>query len=190
LSGCGLFTSDDTTPVRVVTSPLDTSRSFSRSVSLLKSFDRVTTSNFATSFTWWDNNGRTRELREYFGQVVVLYFWGTSSTWSLNTAKELLAAREVLKDSDVVYFGLVHGEVRPDSASIWRIQRMSDSLNMQFQHVIGNNEFSYAYGGINALPTIFVIARNGRVYQTLTGQQSQKKIEEAIRKTLIYTPTR
>lgn len=122
--------------------------------------------------------------------MIALYFWSSSSPWSLATAKGLLATREALQDSDVVYLGIVHGEIKPDSASIWRMQHLSDSLGFDFQQIIGNNEFGYAYGGINALPTLFVIARNGRIYQTLEGQQSSKKIEEAIRKTLSYVPMR
>lgn len=129
-------------------------------------------------------------MRENYGRVIALYFWSPSSSWSLNTVKELLAARETLKDSDVVYLGVVYGEVKPDSASVWRIQRMADSLGLDFPQIIGNNEFGYAYGGINAMPTIFVVSRNGRVYQTLEGQQTSKRIEEAIRKTLSYTPLR
>src|SRR6476660_2953343 len=83
VSGCGFFSSQDTTPPRVITSPLDSSRSFARSVSLLKEFDRIATVNLATSFSWWDSTGAVRQLREHYGQVMAVYFWNDTQPWSV-----------------------------------------------------------------------------------------------------------
>jgi peroxiredoxin len=187
-SGCSIFASKQETPDRIITSKLDTSRYFARNVSALRGFDRMTTLDLSTNFSWWDSTGTVRDLRQSHGIVTVVYFWNTSSEWSRSTAANLSVALDRLRDSSVRYIGVLHAEGKSDSAAIWRVQKVVDSLGLNFQHVIGNNEFSYAYGGINVLPTTFVIARTGRIYQTLEGQRTQQQLEEAIRKTLSYTP--
>jgi hypothetical protein len=186
-AGCGFFSSQDTTPPRVINGPLDTSRAFARSVSLLKEFDRIGTINLATSFTWWDSTGKVRELRENYGRVMAILFWNDTQPWSITTEKQLQKARLALKDSDVYYIGILTGKGR-DSASVWKAQRNLDSLGVDYQQVIGNSELNYAYGGINTMPTLFLIARNGKVHQTLEGQKPSSEIEAAIRKTLAYEP--
>jgi hypothetical protein len=187
VAGCGFFSSQESTPIRIIERPLDTSRAFARTVSLLKEFDRIGTINLATSFTWWDSTGHVRELRENYGRVMVVYFWNDTQPWSIATEQQLRKARLALNDSDVYYVGILTGKGK-DSSSVWRAQHNLDSLGVDYQQVIGNSELNYAYGGINTMPTLFVVARNGKVYQTLEGQKPSSEIEAAIRKTLSYEP--
>jgi hypothetical protein len=189
VAGCSFFSSQDSAPTRIINSPLDTSRSFARSVSLLGTFDRIGTINLATSFTWWDSTGSVRQLRENYGRVMAISFWNDAQPWSINTIKHLQQAKLSLQDSDVFYLGVLTGKGK-DSTTIWKAQRTIDSLGIDFQQVIGNNELNYAYGGINTMPTVFIVARNGKVHQTLEGQKSSKDLESAIRKTLEYEPVR
>ncbi len=187
VAGCSFFSSQDTTPTRIINGPLDTSRSFARSVSLLGEFDRIGTINLATSFTWWDSTGAVRQLRENYGRVMAIYFWNDSQPWSVNTVKQLQQARLAMQDSDVFYLGVLTGKGK-DSSAVWKSQRTCDSLGVDFQQVLGNNELNYAYGGINTMPTLFIVARNGKVHQTLEGQKTRKDFESAIKKTLEYEP--
>lgn len=172
---------------RQITSKLDTSRYFARSVGRVHQFDRVTTMNLATSFTWHDSTG-VRELREYFGNVILLFFWNTTSPWSAAVGKEIMQVKQILEDSDVVYIGITQKEVASDSANIWRVQHVVDDLGLDFPHVLGNSELGYAYGGIDVLPTIFVINRYGKIHSTLQGKQSAAQLEAALRKALAYEP--
>jgi hypothetical protein len=187
LAGCSFFSSQDVTPPRVITGPLDTSRAFARTVSLLKQFDRVGTINLATSFMWWDSTGTVRELREHYGQVMAILFWNDTQPWSIVMENQLRKAKLALKDSNVYYVGILTGKGR-DSSAVWKAQRNIDSLGVDYQQIIGNSELNYAYGGINTMPTLFVIARNGKVHQTLEGQRAASEIEAAIRKTLSFVP--
>lgn len=172
-----------------MTNPLDTSTGFARSVSLLKEFDRIATMNLATSFSWWDSTGNIHQLSESYGRVMAIYFWNDTQPWSVNTAIELLRAKAALKDSDVVYVGVLVGKGK-DSSAVWKAQRILDSIGVSFQQVIGNSELNYAYGGINTMPTLFVINRNGKVHQKLEGQQTSAQFEAALRKALSYVPLR
>lgn len=186
-AGCSFFSSQDSAPPRIINGPLDTSRSFARTVSLLKEFDRIGTINLATSFNWWDSTGAVRQLRENYGRVMVIYFWNDTQPWSINTEKQLQKAKLALQDSDVFYLGVLTGKGK-DSSAVWKAQRIIDSLGVDFQQVIGNSELNYAYGGINTMPTLFLVARNGKVHQTLEGQKTSGELEAAIRKTLAYEP--
>jgi hypothetical protein len=186
-AGCSFFSSQAPAPSRVITDPLDTSRSFARSVSLLKEFDRIGTINLATSFTWWDSTGAVRQLRENYGRVMAIYFWNDTQPWSINTEAQLQRAKLALKDSNVFFIGVLTGKGK-DSSAVWKAQRIIDSLGVDFQQVIGNSELNYAYGGINTMPTLFIVARNGKVHQTLEGQKTSGELEAAIRKTLAYEP--
>ena len=187
LAGCSFFSSQTAAPPRLVTNPLDTSRSFARSVSLLKEFDRIGTINLATSFSWWDSTGAVRQLRENYGRVMAIYFWNDTQPWSINTESQLQKAKLALKDSYVFYVGVLTGKGK-DSSAVWKAQKIIDSLGVDFQQVIGNSELNYAYGGINTMPTLFIVARNGKVHQTLEGQKTSGELEAAIRKTLSYEP--
>lgn len=128
-------------------------------------------------------------MSENYGTVMAILFWNPSQSWSVKTATELLKAKAALHDSAVVYLGVTMGGAR-DSSAVWGTQRIADSLGIAFQQIIGNSELGYAYGGINAVPTLFMVAKTGKVYQTLEGAQSAAQIEAAIRKTLSYLPIR
>jgi hypothetical protein len=145
--------------------------------------------NLATSFSWWDSTGNLHQLSESYGRVMAVYFWNDTQPWSVNTAKELLKAKATLKDSDIVYVGVLVGKGR-DSSTVWKAQHIVDSLDVRFQQVIGNSELNYAYGGINTMPTLFVINRNGKVHQRLEGLQTSAQFETALKKTLSYVPIR
>lgn len=191
LNACAIFQSgSEGSSDRVITSKLDTSRYFARNVSIVRGFDRVSTMNVATSFSWWDSNGVLRELNQNFGNVLVLYFWNTSSPLSMSTSQELLAAKQALKDSDVVFVGITLKEKSFDSTTVWHVQSIADSLGMTFQHVIGNSELSYSYSGIDVLPTVVIVNRYAKIHERLLGNQKSPAIIEAVRKALIYKPLR
>jgi len=187
IASCSWFSSQEVTPTRVVLNPLDTSTHFARSVSMLEDINRIGTMNLATSFSWWDSTGRKRELNENWGRVMAIYFWNDTQPWSVNTMGQLIRAKAALRDSDIVFVGVLTGKGK-DSSAVWKAQRSVDSLGVDFQQVIGNSELNYAYGGINTTPTLFIVARNGKVHQTIEGQQTSSIFESALRKTLSYTP--
>lgn len=147
----------------------------------------MATINLATSFSWWDSTGAMRQLRENYGRVMAIYFWNDTQPWSINTEKQLQKAKLALQDSDVFFIGVLTGKGK-DSSAVWKAQHIIDSLGVDFQQVIGNSELNYAYGGINTMPTLFIVARNGKVHQTLEGQKTSGELESAIRKTLAYEP--
>ena len=57
-------------------------------------------------------------------------------------------------------------------------------LNVNYRVVIGNDMTAQAYGGVDALPTTFLIDREGRIAAVHVGLSGKKEFENAIEKLL------
>jgi thiol-disulfide isomerase/thioredoxin len=156
-------------------------KNFSRSVSTIKFFDRVSSNNYATNFAWWDSTGTVHELRENYGKVILLNFW---STW----CKPCVAERSVFDRLRAKYgdslavIGITLKESLNGANAVLPVQSFIDSIGIPYQQIVGTSELSYSYGGIDILPTTIVISPELKLVATLQGEQTAESLEKAIRK--------
>ena len=110
-----------------------------------------------------DLTGRSVKLSDFKGKVVILDFW---ATWCPPCRKEIPGFIDLQKK--YVDKGLVVVGVSLDEQGAAIVQPFVKQLGMTYPVVIGDGQVVAAYGGIEAIPTTFIIDRQGKV---VTGHQ-------------------
>ncbi len=152
---------------------------FQHNVSLIKYWDRMSSANRATNFAWWDSSGTVREMNDFYDKVVVLSFFGT---WSVPALAQLpiIDAIRSSGDTNVMFIGVTMREGVTGRKAVIRIDSIMQARSTRYQVLIGSRDFGFTYGGVDAVPTTFVISRKRRVEATFEGFVTEEKLLEAI----------
>ncbi len=117
----------------------------------------------APEFKLKDLAGKDVTLEAARGRVVLLNFWATWCGPCREEIPELVALQNRYKDR-LQIIGLV-----VDDDDEKEIQKVIDSEGINYPVALADSETRFAYGGIAALPTVFVINTEGRVVQKHVG---------------------
>ena len=134
----------------------------------------------APDFTLQDERGDDVQLSEFQGKVVLLNFW---ATWCGPCKIEMPWFVEFQRKYKDRGFSVVAVSLDDEG---WEIVRpFVNELELNFPVVVGNDEMADEFGGVVALPTTFIIDRQGRIVATHTGLISKSNYEEEIEQLLI-----
>ena len=117
----------------------------------------------APDFQAKDLEGKDISLEAYKGKVVLLNFWATWCGPCRAELPGLIALQDKYKD----HLQIVGMAVDEDDDSAVRNVMKSESIN--YPVAMTPNAVRMAYGGITALPTVFVINADGKVVQKHVG---------------------
>ena len=137
----------------------------------------------APDFALKDANGKTVHLSDYKGKVVLLDFW---ATWCGPCRLEIPWLKEFqtkFKDRGFEVLG-----ISMDDDGWASVKPFVTELGINYRIVIGDDATAQHYGGVDALPTTFVIDREGRIFKIHVGLTSKSEIENGI-KQLLEGPT-
>lgn len=118
----------------------------------------------APEFTLTDANGSSVKLSDYRGKVVLLNFW---ATWCGPCALEIPWFIDFEQQYKSKGFEVVG--VSMDEEGWSAIKPYITEHKMNYRVLLGNDSVSQLYGGVESLPTSFVIDRDGRIASVHVG---------------------
>ncbi len=136
----------------------------------------------APEFSLKDADGRTVKLSDYRGKVVLLNFW---ATWCGPCKFEIPWFKEFEqknKDRGLAVLGVAMDEEGWDV-----VKPFLSSLQVNYRILLGNEQVSQLYGGVESLPTTFLIDREGRIASVHVGLVSKSDYEHEIEQLLSAT---
>jgi cytochrome c biogenesis protein CcmG/thiol:disulfide interchange protein DsbE len=116
--------------------------------------DRKTAPDFALK----DANGSTVHLSDYKGKVVLLNFW---ATWCGPCRVEIPWFLQFEREYKDRGFAVVGVSMDDDGWESVKPYIAEEKIN--YRILLGNESVSDLYGGLDSLPTTFLIDRSGRV---------------------------
>jgi cytochrome c biogenesis protein CcmG/thiol:disulfide interchange protein DsbE len=133
----------------------------------------------APDFALKDSDGKIVKLSDYKGKVVLLDFW---ATWCGPCKIEIPWFMDIQRKSKDRGFEVL-GVAMDDEG--WEVVRpFAAKMAINYRLVIGNDMTAQAYGGVDALPTTFLIDRSGKIAAVHVGLSSKKEFEDGIEQLL------
>lgn len=127
--------------------------------------DRKTAPNFALR----DSNGATVRLADYRGKVVLLDFWATWCTPCQIEIPWFVEFEQSLKSRGFAVLGVSMDEDGWDAVRPYIQKR-----RINYRIVLGDDHTGQLYGGVDSLPTTFLLDREGRVAAVHVGLATDK----------------
>ncbi len=126
-----------------------------------------------------DLDGKTIKDADFKGKIVVLNFW---ATWCVPCREEipsLIELHQQYGDDGVIIVG-----ASVDRGGVDLVKRFVQRFKINYPIVIADEKMMRDFGNVEAVPTTFLIDRNGRVAGKHVGFAEKETLEREIKSLL------
>jgi len=129
----------------------------------------------APEFALKDIDGRTVNLSDYKGKVVLLNFWATWCGPCKIEIPWLIDFEQKYKDRGFAVIG-----VAMDDDGWQAVKPYLAQSKINYRVILGDDSVSTLYGGVESLPTTFILDQDGKIASTHIGLVSKSDYENEI----------
>ncbi|MBD3225151.1 MAG: redoxin domain-containing protein [Caldithrix sp.] len=130
--------------------------------------------NMAPDFTLNNLQGEEVSLSDYKGKVVFVNFW---ATWCNPCRQEIPHFIDFMEEynDDFVVLGIAL-----DPREFDKVPGFVQSMDINYPVLMDKKGVSQLYGGIRAIPTTFVVNRDGEIVDKIRGSRPKEVFKEII----------
>ncbi|HEY6572050.1 MAG TPA: redoxin domain-containing protein [Candidatus Eisenbacteria bacterium] len=136
----------------------------------------------APAFELADLSGQTVSSSTFAGKVVILDFWATWCPPCREEVPHFVQLQSKYRDQGLAIVGL-----SLDAGGAKDVAPFAEEYNVNYTMLLGADDVAKAFGGINSIPTTFVIDRRGKVVKRFVGYTSPEVFEATIAPLLAAT---
>jgi cytochrome c biogenesis protein CcmG/thiol:disulfide interchange protein DsbE len=131
----------------------------------------------APAFTLTGLDGKPVSLADFRGKVVVLDFWATWCPPCKREIPDFIESQKTYGPRGVQIVGIALDEPG-------KVQAFAQQNGMNYPVLLGTDEISARYGGIEGIPTTFIIDKTGKIVNKFEGFRPKEVFEGEIAKLL------
>ena len=124
-----------------------------------------------------DVNGKTISSADFKGKVVVLDFW---ATWCPPCRAEIPGFVELQKQYGKDGVAVIGASV-DSSDEIAAVKKFAEKFGINYPVGLADQDAVRAFGGVDAIPTTFIIDRDGRIVSRHMGFTEKADLEKEIK---------
>jgi len=115
-------------------------------------------------------------LYDYIGNVIIIDFWDTWCPPCRAEIPHFIELYNKYKDKGLLIVGIAFAR-----EGIEKVKSFVNDEGINYPVLIANPEVVKNYGGITAIPTTFIINKNGEIFEKIIGYRNKEFFEEKIK---------
>ena len=140
--------------------------------------EKKESADLAPNFDLTSTEGKNVKLSDYRGKVVIVDFWATWCPPCRKGIPDLIELQNEFKDKLVVIGVSLDQDTKSDVIPFIK------KYGINYPVVYGTNQVIVDYGSINAIPTSFVINKEGKIVDKHIGLVPKSDLETKIKEIL------
>ena len=147
---------------------------------VLRAEDLAVSGQPAPAWKLKDPDGREVSSDQFKGKVVIVDFW---ATWCQPCISEIPGYIELQKKygpAGLVIVGVAYREFTGPAT----VKKFAQDKGMNYAVVIGDETIAEAFGGIEGIPSTFLINRDGRIVHHKLGAMPHEEYEKIVQQAL------
>ena len=131
----------------------------------------------------WKQDGKEVKFSEFTkDKYVLLNFWGTWCPPCRRELPDLVAISKEMESKGVQVIGIALERTQDMNEALQLVSEFWQKEALHYPVIIGIGDIVNAYGGINAVPTTFLINKKGDIVTSFEGSRSKEGFMEEINK--------